>query len=568
MSVDPSRSMAHSETALAQTVSTTRKADRAQRRQPRGVLTPAGLVALGVLAVVGCAVSLYVTRRGPLVLPDSAAYLSAAHNLVTGKGLTTAFNPATSLYHPTQAALVYGRVPLAQYGPLYPMILALVHYLGFSDNNCVRVVGLGTLVAFIVLLGMLAARFLDRRLTLVALLVPVCVAAPGWPLLGHWVNPLALSTFALSDLLFYALVLASLLAVDAWLRVPTRGRLTVVILFIVAAVLTRYAGVSVAAAAACAALSEMGWDRRLRRAGALVLIGSGFAAFIGWDLINGAAFGATSPRALVFHPHGHLAQVMLHVAGPWFFPTSWPSGARSWGAVVIVTATMFVSLGGPARRWVVKESPVAVQAPLRLWRIGAFFVICYTAMLVVTRTWLDASLAIDNRVLGPLQTVLYLLIASIIYWAVRSRVQALRPRRWAIGAVVATALLVWAPNLASLSSELGQVASATPVGADIRAIPPSRFVITNDSAGFYLHDGHASILLPFRWFYTTDEVNRDFNRDIREVGRLVRQHHGIVVWSPILSPGVPSVTDLEEGAHLVITARLAHGVVILAAPPR
>jgi len=67
-------------------------------------------------------------------------------------------------------------------------------------------------------------------------------------------------------------------------------------------------------------------------------------------------------------------------------------------------------------------------------------------MNVITSTWLDASLAIDNRMLGPIQTVLYLLIASMLYWTVRSRIRSLRPLRWAIGAVTVAALVLWAPN--------------------------------------------------------------------------------------------------------------------------
>ena len=65
----------------------------------------------------------------------------------------------------------------------------------------------------------------------------------------------------MSDLLFYVLVLASLLAIDAWVRDPTLGRWVMVFLLIVAAVLTRYAGMTVAAVAALAALSEGSWDR-------------------------------------------------------------------------------------------------------------------------------------------------------------------------------------------------------------------------------------------------------------------------------------------------------------------
>jgi len=560
--------MVHTHTTPAETGPTQLKSGPAHRRQSVGVLTPAMLVVLGVISIGACAISLHVTQHVPLVLPDSAAYLSAAHNLVTGKGLTTAFNPATSLYHPAQAAAIYGRVPLAQYGPLYPIVLAAVHYLGFSDDNAVRVVGLASLVSFIVLVAMLAARMLDRRLSLVTLLVLLCVAAPGITLFGAWINPLALSTFALSDLLFYALVLASLLATDAWLRNPTGGRLAGVVLLIVAATLTRYAGVSVGAAAACAVLGEVGWDRRRRLLGGLVLVASGFIAFIGWDFVNEVAYGATSPRALVFHPDGQLAQVMLRVAGPWFFPTSWPSGLTSWGAVLIVIVTVVVSLYGPARRWVVKESPAASPAPIRLWRIGGWFVICYTALLVITRTWLDASLAIDNRILGPLQTVLYLLIASILYWSVCSRVHAIQPRLWAAAAVAAAVLVVWAPNIASLSSELTFVAATTPIDPGIRALPPSQFIVTNDSAGMYLDNGRASMLLPFQYFYTTGQSNPDFNRDVREVGQLVRRNHGIVVWSPTITPGTPSPEQLEQLAHLVITQHLAKGVLIFAAPSR
>jgi hypothetical protein len=187
-------------------------------------------------------------------------------------------------------------------------------------------------------------------------------------------------------------------------------------------------------------------------------------------------------------------------------------------------------------------------------------------MLVITRTWLDASLAIDNRILGPLQTVLYLLIASILYWSVCSRVHAIRPRLWAAGTVAVAALVVWLPNIASLSSELTLVAATTPIDPGIRALPPSQFIVTNDSAGMYLQNGRASMLLPFQFFYTTGQSNSDFNRDVGEVGQLVRRNRGVVVWSPTITPGTPSPEQLVQLAGLVITQHLAKGVLILAAP--
>lgn len=517
------------------------------------------LAVLGVLAIGACAISLHVTAHAPLELPDSASYMSAAQNLISGKGLTTAFNPAISLYHPAQVVAVYGRVPLAQYGPLYPIFLVLAHSLGFSANGSVRVVGLVTPIAFIALVGMLAARLTDRRPSLMAVLVVVCVVAPGLTAYRYWLNPLALSTYALSDLLFYVVVLGSLLAVAGWLERPTVGHWVLVVVLIVAGVLIRYAAVSIAATAAGAVLTEVSWDRRRRVLGAVSMLGSGLAAFVGWDLLNKIVSGAASPRSIVFHPSGHLAGAVLQVASAWFFPSSWPGVLTG----LLTVVTMVVALSGRVRRWVVGEVPTAVSAPIRLWRIGGWFVVCYTAMIVITSIWLDASLAIDNRILGPIQIVLYLLIASMLYWSVRSRVRALQPQLWTIGAVTVAALVLWAPNAAALASELTVSATGPQAQPAISAIPASQFVVTNDTAGLYLYDGHASMLVPFQFFYTTGQANPEFAADLRETGRLIREHRGVVVWWPMTAPGAPSVQQLEQVGHLVIKKDLPGGTLIL-----
>lgn len=542
-----------------------RRLEPIHQDEAKRVLTPAMLVLLAAMAVGSCVISLHVTQRTPLFVPDSAAYLSAAQNLVSGKGITTGFNTATSRYHPAQAAAIYGHVPLAQYGPLYPIILALAHDLRVSVNNGVRTVGVVTLVSFIGLVGVLAARMLNHRLSLVMVMVLLCVAAPGLTLFGRWVNPLGLSTFALSDLLFYVLVLASLVAVEAWLRTPNLGHVAAVVLLIAGATLTRYAGVSLAAVAALAALCEESWAPRRRLLNAGVAAGSGLVAFVGWDLVNETVFGATSPRTVVFHPDSQLASQMLHIAGPWFFPSGWSVGLTSWGAIVIVTGVLILCLWGPARDRVSKPTSETLEPPFRCWRIGGLFVVCYAGLLVITRTWLDASLAIDNRILGPLQIVLYLLIASLLYWAVRSRLSTGASGLWAIGAVVIASCLVWIPNAASLSSELTLVAPTAKTDMAVRTIPPSRFIITDDAPGLYLYYGHKSILLPFRRYYTTNQVNRDFHRDLQEVGKLIRRKDGLVIVWPMFSPSVATlVTELEQVSHLVIVEHLPDGGVILA----
>jgi hypothetical protein len=107
------------------------------------------------------------------------------------------------------------------------------------------------------------------------------------------------------------------------------------------------------------------------------------------------------------------------------------------------------------------------------------------------------------------------------------------------------------------------MAPTTPAQPAISAIPASQFVVTNDTAALYLSSGHASMLVPFHAFYTTDRANPDFTADLRETGRLVSQHRGVVVWWPILVPAAPSVQELERVGHLVIKKKLPGGTLLL-----
>jgi hypothetical protein len=77
-----------------------------------------------VLAGLACGANLELTRHAPLLTTDSASYLSAADNLTSGKGLTTAFNDSTSVYHPLQAVGFRGTVPFTHFEPLYTILIA------------------------------------------------------------------------------------------------------------------------------------------------------------------------------------------------------------------------------------------------------------------------------------------------------------------------------------------------------------------------------------------------------------------------------------------------------------
>jgi len=101
-----------------------------------------GAVVLAIAAIVGALVS---TRHGPDLGPDSVTYLSAARNLVHGRGFTD-----------------FTEEPLTVFAPGYPAILAIGHFVGAGAESVGRFAN-ALLVGAIALVSLLQRRRRPRR---------------------------------------------------------------------------------------------------------------------------------------------------------------------------------------------------------------------------------------------------------------------------------------------------------------------------------------------------------------------------------------------------------------------
>ncbi len=430
-----------------------------------------------------------------------------------------------------------------------------------------RVIGALSLAVIVLLLCALASRAFQGSLPLVLVFIVVTVIGPSGKgfVAGNLVE---LSGEVLSEPVFYAFSLGALLTCALFLDKGSSRYLVGTMLLVAGATLTRYVGASVALAASVAILSTKALPRRDRRKSAIAVLGVGIVTVVGWPVLERWLSGGSSPRQIALHLHPHLAADFLATAASWFFPTVWPAWLTDPGTVVLLALAAIAPLSsnsfGLFRRSC--GPPPQVQSLLRLL---AVFMLSYVMVVLVSSTFLDASLSLDQRVLGPVQFAAYLILMSLTYWAIRSR--------WAVGfrsgpllVTVAVSLLLIGPNVSLAVRQLSHpfpTPVATRAMAALSKLPPGDVVVTNEPSGVFLFAHRGSVLTPVRTYAITTRPNTEFKKDVTYIGQLVKRHHGVVALVPDLQPTLVTLGQLQRWAGLVVTRRFADGTVFLA-PPR
>jgi hypothetical protein len=516
-----------------------------------------------VLAGLAGVASFGLTRRSPLLTTDSASYLSAAANLLTGRGLTTAFDDSTSLYHPQQAVQFGGSVPFAHFGPLYPLVLAGLHFLTLGPLASARAIGVLSLAVTVVLLCRLADRAFQGSLPLMVLLVVVSVLGPSAP--GFLPGSLfELSGEVLSEPLFYVLLLGALVAGAHYLERGGERYFVGLLALAFLATLTRYIGASVALAVGLASLGA--WrstvPHRVRRA--VLIMGAGLVPLVGWPLLDGWLSGGSAPRELALHLRGAMATEGLSTATAWFFPAHWPTWFTGPVAVALVIAAAVLPLSDRFFGLLPRSAGLPRETQVVL-RVSATFISTYLAVVVVSGSLLDASLSFDQRVLGPVQIAAYLVLLSIAYWSVRCRVR-LGARPVALAVASAVALLVVVPAIPMGARQVGMtLAPGVPSSAmlALAGLPSSTVIVTNEPSGVFVYAHRGSILAPVRSYVITGQENPGFRGDLEYIGTLLSERPGVVVLVPDLQRPQVGVADFERWAGLRVTWRFADGTVFL-----
>ena len=466
---------------------------------------------------------------GPGLTPDSALYVSTAHNLLAGAG----FVP----FHG-----VYARAPL------YPLILAATSY--FHDDM-IAAAGVLNAIAF-GLSVCVALAWLRRRQ----------VSAPlmAWAGLALAFSPLAgVAAYVWSEAVFVLFVLAALFSLDRFLVAGTRRMLFVAAGFAALCCLTRYAGASVLVCATVLIATRSQWrpTRRVRAAALYVAIGIAPTAV--WLVRNLRIFGAVSGDLSMYRDFA--AMDMLHMAVELMLHTTVGPTVLDW--IDVAAGQLPITSTGTRLLWLLAIWGLVACGLAVSHRAGpsaegercvpAVFALCYVASVAVAMalTGVKAEPRFFAPVIAPM-----LLTLVFTFHAIHAIVRRRRQRRF-VAALLSVTLSLWlAQWLAANTAEIRQwsthgsdgygerrwAESAT--AASLRSGGQDGLLFSNNPIAAYLlaHDGatpRASVT-PLRprmapnskvaWFYRAGEVPSlmEFLHSFPGMGVIATHADGIV----------------------------------------
>ena len=499
----------------------------------------AGFAVATALGLVGAGAVYFATTVGIGVSPDSIAYLSAAQALSEGRALLTIAGERW--------------VPLTHYPPLFPAFAALGPLLGACASGWLR--GLHALLFLVVVLLAAVASW----------------RASGRESLAPALTALALVTakdvvyafcMAWSEPLFLALMLACLLWTARCGVVRARTALVAAAAFAGAAVLTRYAGVSLIAFGVFTILSAGRHSMRGRLQDAIVFSGLSVLPVALWATRNTLVAGSATSRELAFHPLPW--SVYLGGAGTIseFFTRSWhwivlDEIPRNLQLAGCVTAGLAILAGAFATRSGSDEERV-------FHRAVAAFVAVHIATLVAAGAFQDHSIVFDHRQMLPVHVAGIVVVVALVL-----RITA--GRRWWRGLAVALLVIhggagirLTAPWVVEAHQEGLELNSRrwkqSPLLARIRALPPGVALATNAADAIYHHTGRLSRELPERMNRISARPNPRYQRELRDLAATLGPG-GAVVWFGTVPwrTYLPDHEELSRVPGLTEKARVSDG---------
>jgi hypothetical protein len=414
--------------------------------------------------LAGAAAVLFLLARtaphGPGLDVDGAQHLAAAASLLEGRGWQGVDDE-----------------PYVLWPPLYPALIALVARAGLSLGDAVRALNAASLLVCTLLAARLAWRIEGTRRG--AALAALAVAWIALPVAG----------MAWSETVFLALVFATLLAWERWIRSHRRRDLAVLALVCALTLLARYLGVFLLALVCLALLFERDGSRlalRLRRSLALGCAAS--LPVVAWLWRNSrVATDGTARRGRASDSWSSDAADLLAQ----FAPHSGTGGLELTLAVVaglLAVSALVLALRGSLSR------PMALIA---------LFPFVHGLGLILLRQGIEFD-AIDARLMVPAHAVAAWTVALVLAQAVLSR----RPL-----VLSAAALWILAAAFVQLPKPSEQLASARLNGigvydaprwtssecaAALRTAAPSGAGYSNDSCAVFLLTGRRVRALPLR----------------------------------------------------------------------
>lgn len=340
------------------------------------------IVAIGLFALIGFGLVLFSVRWGAALSDDSYYYISAARNLLAGKGFDL----------------------VANFPPLLSLLLSLIGLVKVDPLISIRWLNALLFGLNIYLVARIVYR-LTRLRTYSLLAALFCLISSTLIMIHSW---------AMSEPLFISLTLTGVWFYitgdqkEGW-RTPFFTGLC----FGLAAA-TRYIGISLLLAGGIIWLVEAGKNIKLRLRNALIFSIVGILPLLLWMVRNQIVFGQPTNREFAWHlMPASMWNNMLNTILLWILPGRLVQGKEYiWLGGIIFTLVVLLGVYLLRNRVVSTQQEHLPYARNSILLLGLIIVV-YIFILVISRSFFDTRIPMDERLLSP---VLILAIILLVWF--------------------------------------------------------------------------------------------------------------------------------------------------------
>jgi hypothetical protein len=486
------------------------------------------------------------TRWGTGLTPDSASYIGGASSLLAGHGFIMPRADA-------------GPAAITHFPPLYPALIAVASAAsGVSPTAAARWLNALLFGANVFLVGLLARR---------------AAATASWPgalVLGLSGALLALTSVTLlrihsmawSEPAYIFFWLLGVVALVAYRRTSRRSALVAAAACGATVVLTRYAGLPVAAAAAIVLLFCGPHSARRRVGDTALYLVIALGPFVLWLVRNFLVAGTATNRAVSWQllETAHMVEACSVLASWLLIPTAWlpPAvvGAILIGAVVLGAMVVVAD----ARASVAPADAGKGDAAGVALLLGLFAVI-YVVFIALSIMLFDRHVPVDSRILSPVFVTGVIVLLRGTRLAGGSRVPLARYALLAVVCVLAARSLVAGVLFvrSSYESGLGFNGAAWRQSTVLQAIdqlPPDVAVYSNWPEAVLLRTGRPIARLPW-----ARHLNPSYEADLAGLAAQMKAGAMVAYFRGFRRVSVPSEQELLERIPLTPRVRALDGAI-------
>ncbi len=511
-----------------------------------------------LIAIAGMGFIFFCTRWGGGLSPDSTHYIAAARSLLKGHGLMGPPEWGQS-------------TPFTLYGPLFPILLALVGSFGMDPLVAAKFLNTGLFGSNICLAGFMV--FYATRSVRAALV-------SSWMIMTSFVM-LGLHAMANSEPAFIFFTGFGFYCLNAHLEDERNISILMTAASSLAlAFLTRYAGMAAVAAGIVSfvLLSQKPLGERFRRAGLMLIVGC--LPMILWFLRNKSVVGSPlgTGAAFSFQPYNLPSNFRQLIAYPsiWLLPKSVPPVFRA-GCLL---AGLFVFGAGSAALFKMKANlscypPEAVKRLRKLAVSLWVFIGMHVGVYLATNAFLGKE-AIDDRALSCVHMMVIILAASAgsYVWSSAGKKSFLR-----VGLISAALFfgitylgrgMQWGHS--TWDKGLGYASPAWSQSETLRKIaglPAGVPVYSNGMDAVYILTGRPSSPIPAKEHYmkihVSDPAGRamtNYESELEKMKKVLQEQDGILAYFKNIGWRwyYPTEAELAERLSLFPVETLSDGV--------